>query len=580
MTAEFAPLAAGEVDDAIGAADGLAVDVTVTSGQGGIISPSGKMRLPVGESYSFYLEPDSAAWSPSVVMLTYADGTKELLDDVAAGSVDILIREGLTGIHAVFERTGNTGDEVTVQASALGTGGSVSPTGPFQARKGAAQTFTFTYTDEHAYIKSLKVAVDGVEYEVGTYEFATEYTIAELTSDVRLTVEFAIAPDKDNPNIEDNVEYATIAAIASTNGVAGDTTGGTIEPGDSVKVMKGTGAQRFLFKPATGYMLASASVSMGGQTHELTAYELQASEYLLSGVTADAVVRANFVPRTYTVSVEAGSGGSLYLEVQGKRVPQGQRIDVKVRQGMGLAIGVEPEVGYELDSFATNGPIVHEGETGSRAHGATHSFAVAGPGSVKALFKQVDSEGPDVPDDPNKPGNPDNPDDPNNPGGPNDPAGPNGPGSSGDGNGNGNGSADPSGSVTVTASSSGHGQISPAGERSYQPGATAVFILKPEVGYQPVSVTITDAGGTRTVPASTTYIMTVERSCEVVANFQTTSAAGSNSAIARGVRTLQSLAQTGDNAPAMLLALAAVACGALGCAIVFRRKREDATLED
>ncbi len=134
--------------------------------------------------------------------------------------------------------------------------------------------------------------------------------------------------------------------------------------------------------------------------------------------------------------------------------------------------------------------------------------------------------------------------------------------------------------MTVTASASGHGQISPAGERRYQPGATAVFTLKPEVGYQPVSVTITDAEGTRTVPASTTYTMKVERSCEVVANFRTASTAGSNSAIARGVRTLQSLAQTGDNASAMLLALAAVACGALGCAIVFRRKREDATLED
>lgn len=591
VVAEFAPLAAGEVDDAIGAADGLAAEVTVTSGQGGIISPAGEMRLPVGESYSFYLEPDPA-WSLAAIMLTYADGTKELLDDVAAGSVDLPIREGLIGIHAVFERTGSVGEEVTVQASALGTGGSVSPTGPFQARKGAAQTFTFTYIDEHAYIKSLKVAVDGVEREVSIYEFATEHTIAELVGDVRLTVEFAIAPDKDNPNIEDNVEYATIAPIASTNGIAGDTTGGTIEPGDSVKVVKGTGAQRFLFKPAAGYELASASVSMGGQTHELTAYELQASEYLVSSVTADAVVRANFVPRTYTVSVEAGPGGSLYLEVQGKRVPQGQRIDVKVRQGMGLAIGVEPEAGYELDSFATSGPIVHEGETGSRAQGATHSFAVAGPGSVKALFKQVGSEGPDEPDDPNKPdvpNKPDNPDDPNgpnNPGGPDDPAGPSGPGSSGDGNGsgngsgNGNGSTDPAGLVTVTASSSGHGQISPAGERSYQPGATAVFTLKPEVGYQPVSVTITDAEGTRTVAASTTYLMTVERSCEVVANFQTTSAAGSNSAIARGVRTLQSLAQTGDNASAMLLALVAVACGALGCAIVFRRKHEDATLEE
>ncbi|WP_165063083.1 hypothetical protein [Adlercreutzia sp. ZJ154] len=127
---------------------------------------------------------------------------------------------------------------------------------------------------------------------------------------------------------------------------------------------------------------------------------------------------------------------------------------------------------------------------------------------------------------------------------------------------------------TVRASSSGNGSIDPSGELAYGLGSKVTFTLTPAQGYQPVSVTVTNVDGNKNVVSvGTSYTLTVSGNCEVVASFSPIAPAGSNSSGARAIRTLRSLAQTGDVQAAGVTLLLTVACGALGVAVLSSSRR-------
>ena len=69
--------------------------------------------------------------------------------------------------------------------------------------------------------------------------------------------------------------------------------------------------------------------------------------------------------------------------------------------------------------------------------------------------------------------------------------------------------------------------------------------------------------------------MKVQEDCELVANFSAVAAPGTSNPVNRAVHTLQSLAQTGDNAMVGMLALAALACAGAGLMLVTRRRKQD-----
>ena len=74
-----------------------------------------------------------------------------------------------------------------------------------------------------------------------------------------------------------------------------------------------------------------------------------------------------------------------------------------------------------------------------------------------------------------------------------------------------------------------------------------------------------------------TFTMTVQEDCELVVNFSAVAAPGTSNPLKRAVHTLQSLAKTGDNAAAGILALTAIACAGIGLMLVAgnRRRREE-----
>ena len=128
----------------------------------------------------------------------------------------------------------------------------------------------------------------------------------------------------------------------------------------------------------------------------------------------------------------------------------------------------------------------------------------------------------------------------------------------------------------MKVSSSGHGEVNPAGTMSIAKGSTLTLELKPALGYFPASVTLKNAQGqTDIANAARTFTMKVQEDCELVANFSAVAAPGTSNPVNRAVHTLQSLAQTGDNAMVGMLALAALACAGAGLMLVTRRRKQD-----
>ena len=172
---------------------------------------------------------------------------------------------------------------------------------------------------------------------------------------------------------------------------------------------------------------------------------------------------------------------------------------------------------------------------------------------MQATFAYDPPKGPDEPDGPDDPDKPDGPDDPDTP-------------------------IIPDGrTITIHAVSEGHGTISPSGDVRVRAGQAASFTLRPEVGYQPVSVSITDSRGTRTRAQTTSQLtVTSNEDATVVVRFAPQAYPGPNDTASRVVRRLQALAKTGDAQAAAALGLTAIACGAAGVLYLAaaRRKRK------
>ena len=539
----FAELADGQDDDAINGG-GSRVTVDVSSSEGGVVSPSGTVTLPEGCTYPFLIVPDSAMWVPTSVVITYEDGTKRMLEDVEPGRLPIKIERGMVSIYVAFEQIGEPMETVNVKVTSTGPG-SVSPSGSFRVERGQSQSFTFRYATKTARIESIELLRGGVAEDTSWVDaFEPELSIYNVDADIELSVVFSEG-DEDNP-MWDDISYVEVDARATTEG-APSSAGGTIEPAGRAQMIAGASSQTYLFYPKRGYIVESVTVSegMGADAHvvrTLSADELAARKVTVANPEADTSVVANFIPVFYEVDVTSTAGGAFDIEGLG----------IKVRQGERLSLLATPESDYELDHIETGGLVVHDGAAapeaagqvsrmatlGSRASDESerHTFAVAGPGSVHGVFAADDAPAP---------------------------PGPDGPGTT------------PAASCTVIASSSGNGEVSPSGAMKVASGSTLTLTLKPAVGFYPASVTIRDAQGERAVAnASRTFSMTVTGDCELIANFSAVAAPGTSNGAIRTIRTLRSLAQTGDGVAIMAFALASAACAGCGIMVLTRRRKQ------
>ena len=196
--------------------------IEAMAGQGGTISPSGRVSVTEGGSQSFYITPDYGCHIVDV-----------LVDGVSIGAVTSYTFDNVRAdhtIYAVFDQK-----DYVIHATA-GSGGSITPNGTVPVQAGGSQSFYIT-PDYGYYI--VDVLVDGVS--VGA---VNSYTFYNVTANHTIYAVFAWGGG------EITIQYVIDAS-------AGE--GGTITPHGKVYVVSG-GSRTFTIAAADGYQLIDVLV--------------------------------------------------------------------------------------------------------------------------------------------------------------------------------------------------------------------------------------------------------------------------------------------------------------------------------
>ena len=176
----------------------------------------------------------------------------------------------MTANHAISATFTIDTHVITATADA---NGSISPGGAVTVNHGGSQAFTITPA---AHYHVIGVLVDGVS--VGA---VASYTFTNVTTDHTIAASFAI-------------DTYTITATSGPNGA--------ISPSGITTVNFG-GSQLFTITPSTGYHIADVLVD-GASVGNVTSYTF-------TGVAANHTIAASFSINTYTITVSAGSNGSV-----------------------------------------------------------------------------------------------------------------------------------------------------------------------------------------------------------------------------------------------------------------------------
>ena len=291
--------------------------VTVTSTDGGTISPSGAVEVADGGSVSFTIRPDGGYRLDSLEV----DGT-----NVASGVGSYIlsdVRADMT-VHAVFERSSGPGptpqpDRYTVTASAS-EGGSISPSGSTTVYGGGSVTFTMTPDEGHALSRLL---VDGEPVTVT----GNTYTLRDVRADHTV---HAVFEESEPPEPETH----TITITSTANGTV--TPSGTVEVGDGEDLT-------LTIIPDDGYRLGSLTV-------DGTSVASDVGTYTLEHVTSDHTVHAAFVEVpviSHKVTATASEGGSI--------TPSGT---ITVEEGQDLTFTITADSGYRLSELTVDGSPV------------------------------------------------------------------------------------------------------------------------------------------------------------------------------------------------------------------------------
>ena len=136
--------------------------IEAMAGQGGTISPSGRVSVTEGGSQSFYITPDYGYYIVDV-----------LVDGVSVGAVNSYTFYNVTANHTIYAVFAWGGGEITIQYvidASAGEGGTITPHGKVYVVSGGSRTFTIAAADGY---QLTDVLVDGISVgAVDTYTFA------------------------------------------------------------------------------------------------------------------------------------------------------------------------------------------------------------------------------------------------------------------------------------------------------------------------------------------------------------------------------------------------------------------------
>jgi hypothetical protein len=224
--------------------------VSASAGTGGVITPSGNVRVVNGASQLFTVTPSS----PFRILSVVVDGLNK-------GPVLSYTFGSVTANRTISAKFG-----LPVNASA-GTGGTISPSGTTLISYGASQTYAITPSGS---FRIAKVFVDGVSKGA-----ISSYTFYNVNSTHTINATFGLP----------------ISASAGT--------GGSITPSGTVVVAYG-GSQTYYITPSSPYRIANVVVD-GVNKGAI-------SSYTFYNVTSSHTISASF---GLPISASAGTGGTI-----------------------------------------------------------------------------------------------------------------------------------------------------------------------------------------------------------------------------------------------------------------------------
>ena len=259
--------------------------ISSNAASGGSINPSGTVTLNHGASQTYNISANFGYQVSDVIV-----------DNISVGAVSVYTFNNITESHTInvtFETA-----TYTITSSA-GTGGTITPSGTATLTHGSDQTYTISPATGY-YLSDVRV--DNVS--VGA---VASYTFRNITSDHTITATFS------------RITYT----ITSTAG-----SGGNITPQGEVTAEYGTN-QTFTITANTGYHIADVRVdnqSAGAVT-----------TYIFRNITSNHTITASFEINTYTITSNAGPGGSIN--------PSGE---VTAAHGTSRIFTITPDTGYEI----------------------------------------------------------------------------------------------------------------------------------------------------------------------------------------------------------------------------------------
>ncbi|MCP4712296.1 MAG: hypothetical protein GY869_27050, partial [Planctomycetes bacterium] len=272
--------------------------LTATFGTDGTITPNGIIVVAEGANQTFTMTADAGYEVEEV-----------LVDEVPYGPLGSYTFNNVTAHHSIHVTFTPTGSPTTHSITATaGANGDITPSGVVTINQGSNQNFTFT-ADPGYEIENVRV--DNIS--LGSI---SSYTFTAVSSDHTIAVSFA------------RIAYTITAAAAE---------GGVITPSGPVPVWHGAEQQFMISADAmAGYHIADVLVDGVSQG--------TISTYNFTDVTNDHTISAEFALDTYTITTQAGQGGTI--------TPAGP---LTVQRGDSQAFTILADPGYRISEVIVDG---------------------------------------------------------------------------------------------------------------------------------------------------------------------------------------------------------------------------------
>ncbi|MDD3814608.1 MAG: hypothetical protein PHZ02_08175 [Desulfocapsaceae bacterium] len=319
--------------------------ITAGAGDGGLINPGGTIASPLN-----VLVPYDASQPFSIIPSAGYHIDTVTVDGVSQGAISSYTFAAVKADHTITATFAINAFTITASKEGNGT---ISPTGATTVNYGGSQTYDISPTSPGYHVHD--VLVDGVSQGA-----VTSHTFTNVTADHTISAIFQ--PDL----FAITAQSGTTATLGSLDG-CNNGTGGSINPTGVTSIPFG-GAQTYTGSIASGYHLDQIYVDgVGVGTID------ESGSYTFSSVNANHSITACFAINEYTITLNAGAGGTI---TGATSVTDGaDNVPYTVTANTGYHI-VNVSLDGTVVASAPSSPYIHTLNNVQSAHTISATFAI------------------------------------------------------------------------------------------------------------------------------------------------------------------------------------------------------------